>query len=142
MATPSTRVSAAVLIIGNEILSGRTQDTNLAYLAGKLNEYGIQIHEARVVPDVEAAIVAAVNELRARYDYVFTTGGIGPTHDDITADCISNRPLKKCSSNAPGSWISKKRIAQTGLRSDWSGHFGLFAGRFARSGRTYPMVHA
>ncbi len=89
MATPSTRVSAAVLIIGNEILSGRTQDTNLAYLAGKLNEYGIQIHEARVVPDVEAAIVAAVNELRARYDYVFTTGGIGPTHDDITADCIS-----------------------------------------------------
>jgi len=53
-----------------------------------------------------------------------------------------NRPLKKCSSNAPGSWISKKRIAQTGLRSDWSGHFGLFAGRFARSGRTYPMVHA
>jgi fatty-acyl-CoA synthase len=55
---------------------------------------------------------------------------------------IPNRPLKKCSSNAPGSWISKKRIAQTGLRSDWSGHFGLFAGRFARSGRTYPMVHA
>lgn len=53
-----------------------------------------------------------------------------------------SRPLKKCSSNAPGSWISKKRIAQTGLRSDWSGHFGLFAGRFARSGRTYPMVHA
>src|SRR5690606_22179899 len=54
----------------------------------------------------------------------------------------TSRPLKKCSSNAPGSWISKKRIAQTGLRSDWSGHFGLFAGRFARSGRTYPMVHA
>jgi len=53
-----------------------------------------------------------------------------------------NRPLKKCSSNAPGSWISKKRIAQTGLRSDWSGHFGLFAGRFARFGRTYPMAHA
>ena len=89
MTTSSKRVSAAVLIIGNEILSGRTQDTNLAYLATKLNEYGIQILEARVVPDVEAEIVAAVNALRSRYDYVFTTGGIGPTHDDITADCIA-----------------------------------------------------
>ena len=83
------RVTAAVLIIGNEILSGRTQDTNLAYLAKTLNEYGVQIREARVVPDVEADIVAAVNALRVRYDYVFTTGGIGPTHDDITADCIA-----------------------------------------------------
>ena len=85
----TTRVTAAVLIIGNEILSGRTQDTNLAYLAKKLNEYGIQIREARVVPDVEADIVAALNALRGRYDYVFTTGGIGPTHDDITADCVA-----------------------------------------------------
>ena len=82
-------MSAAVLVIGNEILSGRTQDTNLAYLATKLNEYGIQIREARVVPDVEDAIVDAVNVLRHRYDYLFTTGGIGPTHDDITADCIA-----------------------------------------------------
>ncbi len=89
MSKPSARVSAAVLVIGNEILSGRTQDTNLAYLATKLNEYGIQIHEARVVPDVEDAIVDAVNALRHRYDYLFTTGGIGPTHDDITADCIA-----------------------------------------------------
>jgi len=89
MSTTPVRVSAAVLIIGNEILSGRTQDTNLAYLATKLNEYGIQIHEARVVPDVEDAIVEAVNALRHRYDYVFTTGGIGPTHDDITADCVA-----------------------------------------------------
>ena len=84
------RVTAAVLIIGNEILSGRTQDTNLTYLAKTLNEYGVQIREARVVPDVEADIVAAVNALRVRYDYVFTTGGIGPTHDDITADCIAS----------------------------------------------------
>lgn len=83
------RVSAAVLIIGNEILSGRTQDTNLNYLAKKLNEYGIQILEARVVPDIEDEIVSTVNALRNRYDYVFTTGGIGPTHDDITADCIA-----------------------------------------------------
>jgi molybdenum cofactor synthesis domain-containing protein len=83
------RVSAAVLIIGNEILSGRTQDTNLNHLALTLNEYGIQILEARVVPDIEAEIIAAVNALRHKYDYVFTTGGIGPTHDDITADCIA-----------------------------------------------------
>jgi molybdenum cofactor synthesis domain-containing protein len=83
------RVTAAVLVIGNEILSGRTQDTNVAYLARKLNEYGIQVREARVVPDVERDIVEAVNALRVRYDYVFTTGGIGPTHDDITADCIA-----------------------------------------------------
>lgn len=83
------RITAAVLIIGNEILSGRTQDTNLNYLAKKLNEYGIQILESRVVPDIEDAIVEAVNALRVRFDYVFTTGGIGPTHDDITADCIA-----------------------------------------------------
>jgi molybdenum cofactor synthesis domain-containing protein len=89
MTQASNRVTASVLIIGNEILSGRTQDTNLAYLAKKLNDYGIQIRETRVVPDVEAEIVAAVNALRVRYDYVFTTGGIGPTHDDITADCIA-----------------------------------------------------
>lgn len=82
-------VTAAVLIIGNEILSGRTQDTNLAYLARKLNEYGVQVREARVVPDVERDIVDAVNALRTRFDYVFTTGGIGPTHDDITAECIA-----------------------------------------------------
>jgi len=83
------RVTAAVLIIGNEILSGRTQDANLAYLAKTLNEYGIQIREARVVPDVQGDIVDALNALRVRYDYVFTTGGIGPTHDDITADCVA-----------------------------------------------------
>jgi len=83
------RVSAAVLVIGNEILSGRTQDSNLAYLATRLNDYGIQVREARVVPDVEQAIVDAVNALRERHDYLFTTGGIGPTHDDITAECVA-----------------------------------------------------
>ena len=87
--TETRPVTAAVLIIGNEILSGRTQDTNLAYLAKKLNEYGIQIRQARVVPDIESDIVEAVNALRHSHDYVFTTGGIGPTHDDITADCIA-----------------------------------------------------
>jgi molybdenum cofactor synthesis domain-containing protein len=88
-AAPTELVTAAVLIIGNEILSGRTQDTNLAYLAKKLNGYGIQIREARVVADLQSDIVEAVNALRVRHDYVFTTGGIGPTHDDITAECIA-----------------------------------------------------
>jgi len=85
----SDNVTAAVLIIGNEILSGRTQDANLAYLAKHLNEIGIQVREARVVTDDEDEIVAALNALRGRYDYVFTTGGIGPTHDDITADSVA-----------------------------------------------------
>lgn len=82
-------VTAAMLVIGNEILSGRTRDANTHFLAGKLTELGIRLAEARVVPDIEARIVQAVNELRASYDYVFTSGGIGPTHDDITADCIA-----------------------------------------------------
>ena len=82
-------VSACVLIIGNEILSGRTQDVNLAHIATELNEHGIQVREARIIPDVETEIVAAVNECRAKFDYVFTTGGIGPTHDDITAECVA-----------------------------------------------------
>ena len=82
-------VTAALVIIGNEILSGRTQDKNLAHLAMKLNAAGIQLREVRVVPDIEAEIVAAVNAVRARYDYVFTTGGIGPTHDDITTASIA-----------------------------------------------------
>jgi molybdenum cofactor synthesis domain-containing protein len=81
--------SAAVLIIGNEILSGRTQDANLAYIAAGLAAHGVRLREARVVADVEDELVAAVNALRARYDYVFTTGGIGPTHDDITSPCIA-----------------------------------------------------
>jgi molybdenum cofactor synthesis domain-containing protein len=80
--------TAAVLLIGDEILSGRTQDTNLGYIARFLAAYGIDVREARTVPDVEAEIVAAVNALRARYTYVFTTGGIGPTHDDITTEAI------------------------------------------------------
>jgi molybdenum cofactor synthesis domain-containing protein len=82
-------VTAAVLVIGNEILSGRTRDSNLNYLAGGLTAIGIRLMEARVVPDIEARIVEAVNALRAAYDYVFTTGGIGPTHDDITASSIA-----------------------------------------------------
>jgi molybdenum cofactor synthesis domain-containing protein len=82
-------VSACVVIIGNEILSGRTQDANLAFLAQGLNEVGIRLREARVIPDIAEAIIGTVNEMRARFDYVFTTGGIGPTHDDITSACVA-----------------------------------------------------
>ena len=81
--------TAAMVVIGDKILSGRTQDTNINYLARFLGTLGIDLKEARVVPDVEVEIVAAVNALRARHDHVFTTGGIGPTHDDITADAIA-----------------------------------------------------
>ncbi len=81
--------TACLLIIGNEILSGRTQDANLPYLAKRLNELGIRLKEVRVVADDEPAIVKAVNETRAQHDYVFTTGGIGPTHDDITSGCVA-----------------------------------------------------
>lgn len=87
--TPKPRPRAAVLIIGNEILSGRTQDANLAFLAKRLCDLGIELAEARMVPDIVEEIVAAVNALRARYQYLFTTGGIGPTHDDITSDCVA-----------------------------------------------------
>ena len=82
-------VTAALLVIGDEILSGRTKDKNIGYIAEYLSGIGIDLSEVRVVPDVEGEIVDAVNALRTRYTYVFTTGGIGPTHDDITADCIA-----------------------------------------------------
>ncbi len=81
--------TACALIIGNEILSGRTQDVNLSYIATRLTQHGVRLVEARVIPDIEAMIVEAINTCRATYDYVFTTGGIGPTHDDITADCVA-----------------------------------------------------
>jgi len=83
-------VTACVLIIGNEILSGRTQDANLSFLAQGLNEVGIRLREARVIPDDAGVIVSTVNEVRQAFDYVFTTGGIGPTHDDITAQCVAD----------------------------------------------------
>jgi molybdenum cofactor synthesis domain-containing protein len=86
---PRKTVSACVLIIGNEILSGRTQDANLAFLAQGLNDVGVRLREARVIADEPDAIIAAVNEVRGKFDYVFTTGGIGPTHDDITSACVA-----------------------------------------------------
>ncbi len=83
------KVNAAILIIGNEILSGRTKDTNTSTLAIWLNSIGVMVEEVRVIPDVELIIVKTLNSLRSTYDYVFTTGGIGPTHDDITAQSVS-----------------------------------------------------
>ena len=85
----SAQPTAAVLLIGDEILSGRTKDKNLGFIADYMTALGIDLREARLVPDVEEEIVAALNVLRQRYTYVFTTGGIGPTHDDITADAVA-----------------------------------------------------
>jgi molybdenum cofactor synthesis domain-containing protein len=85
----SEQPTAAVLLIGDEILSGRTKDKNLGFIADYMTALGIDLREARLVPDVEEEIVAALNALRHRYSYVFTTGGIGPTHDDITADAVA-----------------------------------------------------
>jgi molybdenum cofactor synthesis domain-containing protein len=81
--------TACILVIGNEILSGRTKDTNSGWLAERLTAQGIRLRETRVIPDDEAIIVAVLNEVRAKYTYVFTSGGIGPTHDDITAECVA-----------------------------------------------------
>ncbi len=81
--------TACLLVIGNEVLSGRTQDANIRFMAIKLGELGIPLREVRVIPDIAATIIQTVNATRAMFDYVFTTGGIGPTHDDITSECIA-----------------------------------------------------
>jgi molybdenum cofactor synthesis domain-containing protein len=81
--------TAAVLVIGNEILSGRTQDMNIRYIGEKMAQHGIPLAEVRIVPDIEGKIMAALNDLRVAHDFVFTTGGIGPTHDDITAESVA-----------------------------------------------------
>jgi molybdenum cofactor synthesis domain-containing protein len=84
-----TNPTACLIVIGNEVLSGRTQDANIRYLATRLGEIGIPLREVRIIPDVAETIIGTVNEVRARFDHVFTTGGIGPTHDDITSECIA-----------------------------------------------------
>jgi molybdenum cofactor synthesis domain-containing protein len=84
-----TNPTAAIIIIGNEILSGRTQDVNVNFLAKRLAARGISLQEVRVIPDIPARIINTVNEMRAAYDEIFTTGGIGPTHDDITSECVA-----------------------------------------------------
>jgi molybdenum cofactor synthesis domain-containing protein len=112
-ATPKI-VSAAVLVIGDEILSGRTKDKNIGYIADYLTALGIDLREVRVVPDVEEEIVGALNALRARFDYVFTTGGIGPTHDDITADSIAKAFGVSIDYDPRAVAIIKERMAKVG----------------------------
>jgi molybdenum cofactor synthesis domain-containing protein len=85
----SANPTACLLVIGNEVLSGRTQDANIQFLARRLGEIGIPLREVRIIPDVAETIVSTVNEVRARFGHVFTTGGIGPTHDDITSECVA-----------------------------------------------------
>jgi molybdenum cofactor synthesis domain-containing protein len=107
-------VTAAVLVIGDEILSGRTKDKNVGYLADCLTEIGIDLKEVRIVPDEEPEIVAAVNALRGRYTYVFTTGGIGPTHDDITAESVAKAFGLAIDYHPRAVEIMRARVAQTG----------------------------
>jgi molybdenum cofactor synthesis domain-containing protein len=111
---PHGFVTAAVLVIGDEILSGRTKDKNIGYLAEYLTALGIDLKEVRVVGDEEREIVAAVNALRARYTYVFTTGGIGPTHDDITAECVAKAFGVKIDHDPRAVAILSERLAKTG----------------------------
>jgi molybdenum cofactor synthesis domain-containing protein len=107
-------VSAAVLVIGDEILSGRTKDKNIGTIAETCTAVGIDVREVRVVADDEAEIVAALDALRARYTYVFTTGGIGPTHDDITADCVAKAFGVPLDVHPEAVAILKERLAKTG----------------------------
>ncbi len=81
--------TACLVVIGNEVLSGRTRDANIHFLAGRLGDLGLPLREVRIIPDVADTIIGTINEVRARFDQVFTTGGIGPTHDDITSECIA-----------------------------------------------------
>src|SRR3977135_883775 len=112
--TPHEVVTAAVLVIGDEILSGRTKDKNIGYIAEYLTAIGIDLSEVRVVADDEPAIVEAVNVLRTRYDYVFTTGGIGPTHDDITAERVAKAFGVAINHDPRAVKILTERLAQTG----------------------------
>jgi molybdenum cofactor synthesis domain-containing protein len=107
-------ITAALLVIGDEILSGRTKDKNIGFIAEYLTVIGIDLKEVRVVPDEEPEIVAALNALRSRYTYVFTTGGIGPTHDDITADAVAKAFGVAIDYHPEAVKILSERIALTG----------------------------
>src|SRR5256885_935662 len=111
---PAQIVTAGLLVIGDEILSGRTKDKNIGYIAEYLTALGIDLREVRVVGDEEGEIVAAVNALRARYTYVFTTGGIGPTHDDITAECVAKAFGVPIDHDPRAVAILSERLAKTG----------------------------
>ena len=111
----STEITAGVIIIGNEVLSGRTQDTNLAYIGKQLDALGIRIMESRVIPDSEKIIIDTVNHFRATYAYVFTTGGIGPTHDDITSAAIAKTFQVKLEKNAEAVSLLEKYYEPGGI---------------------------
>ena len=113
--TAQKTLKAALIIIGNEILSGRTQDANIKFIAEKLMTRGVALAEIRVVPDIAEKIVKAVNELRAEVDYVFTTGGIGPTHDDITAENIAAAFGVKLYSHPEA-----KRVMEEYYKGEWN----------------------
>jgi len=120
---PAEIVTAGMLVIGDEILSGRTKDKNIGHLAETMTAIGIDLREVRIVPDVEDEIVAALNALRSRYSYVFTTGGIGPTHDDITADSVARafqvpidvdpRAVEMLERHFPGRPMNEARLRMT-----------------------------
>ena len=135
MSAHSEIISAAVLVIGDEILSGRTKDKNIGYIADYLTAIGIDLKEVRVVADEEAAIVEALNALRARYTYVFTTGGIGPTHDDITADCVAKAFGVPIDVHPEALAILKERMAKVG------GELNAARLRMARIPHGAELVH-
>lgn len=114
-ASPSAIVTAAILAIGDELLSGRTRDKNIGHLASVLTVAGIDLREVRIVADDEDAIVEALNALRGRYDYVFTSGGIGPTHDDITADAVAKAFGLPCEHDAEAMRLLGDMYAARGL---------------------------
>ncbi|HEY1365163.1 MAG TPA: molybdopterin-binding protein [Xanthobacteraceae bacterium] len=114
VSAPGEAVTAALLVIGNEILSGRTKDKNIGYIAEYLTAVGIDLMEVRIVGDEEAAIVEAINALRRRHTYVLTTGGIGPTHDDITADCVAKAFGVSIDIDPRALAILHERLAATG----------------------------
>jgi molybdenum cofactor synthesis domain-containing protein len=111
---PKELVTAGLLVIGDEILSGRTKDKNIGYIAEYLTALGIDLMEVRVVGDEESAVIDALNALRHRYTYVFTTGGIGPTHDDITADCVAKAFGVSIDIDPRALAIMQERLASTG----------------------------
>jgi molybdenum cofactor synthesis domain-containing protein len=131
-----TSPTACLLIIGNEVLSGRTQDANLKFIATRLGEIGIPLREVRVIPDIRATIVATVNEVRAKYDHVFTTGGIGPTHDDITSECVAEAfgvPWEP----QPEAW---RRLESHYARQDPPGEFNAARQRMATMPRGAELI--
>ena len=124
--------TACLLVIGNEVLSGRTQDANIKYIALRLGEAGIPLREVRVIPDVPEVIVRTVNEARAAFDHVFTTGGIGPTHDDITSECIA------AAFGVP--WVKQPEAWRMMERSYKPGEFNVARQRMATMPRGATLI--